>query len=184
MNLFASAREFWLAGGPLMPWIAAASFGVWLHFLRLRADMVRGLRGVPAWSDRVRTAAEEARVGGEDPAVALDRLIRHTADGLSREIGRVDALTTVAPLLGLLGTVFGMVDTFTALAVGRGAGDTAQAVAGGISQALITTQVGLVVALPGLFGAARLRRLARQTTLVLETERAALLREVPSGAGG
>ncbi|MCK5944852.1 MAG: MotA/TolQ/ExbB proton channel family protein [Planctomycetes bacterium] len=65
-----------------------------------------------------------------------------------------------APLLGLLGTVTGMLATFAALAAGQGGDKTMEAVSQGISEALITTMTGLVVALPGLFchyGLSRLR---------------------------
>ena len=58
---------------------------------------------------------------------------------------------TAAPLLGLLGTVMGMLTTFGALASGSGGEKTMAMVAGGISEALITTETGLVIALPGLF---------------------------------
>ena len=65
-------------------------------------------------------------------------------------------LAGVAPLLGLLGTVTGMITTFAVIAT-SGTGD-ARALASGISEALITTQTGLVVAVPGLFLANFLRR--------------------------
>jgi biopolymer transport protein ExbB len=57
----------------------------------------------------------------------------------------------VAPLLGLFGTVTGMLATFAALASGSGGEQTMSDIAKGISEALITTEAGLVVALPGLF---------------------------------
>ena len=57
----------------------------------------------------------------------------------------------MGPLLGLLGTVTGMLTTFGALATGSGGEKTMSLVASGISEALITTETGLVVALPGLF---------------------------------
>lgn len=57
----------------------------------------------------------------------------------------------VSPLLGLLGTVTGMLATFSALASGSGGEKTMALVARGISEALITTETGLVVALPGIF---------------------------------
>ena len=56
-----------------------------------------------------------------------------------------------APLLGLLGTVTGMVSTFDALTTGSGGDETQGMVASGISEALITTETGLVIALAGLF---------------------------------
>ncbi len=70
------------------------------------------------------------------------------------------ALVVAAPLLGLLGTVFGMVETFQAVAARHA--DTAPMVADGISQALVTTQIGLVAALPGTFALAHLHRLRRR----------------------
>lgn len=73
-----------------------------------------------------------------------------------REMLVLSSLVAAAPLLGLLGTVFGMIETFQAISY-RGV-DTANLVAGGISQALITTQFGLIIALPGVFGISYLRR--------------------------
>jgi len=69
------------------------------------------------------------------------------------------ALIVAAPLLGLLGTVFGMIGTFDAVA--SRSGDAAHLVASGISKALLTTEVGLLAALPGTFGLAHLFRLYR-----------------------
>ena len=59
----------------------------------------------------------------------------------------LNILVTVSPLMGLLGTVIGMLSTFKALA--SGSGKTIDLVAEGISEALITTQTGLVIAIPG-----------------------------------
>jgi biopolymer transport protein ExbB len=84
---------------------------------------------------------------------------------LRRDLVVVGALTAVAPLLGLLGTVFGMIHTFDAVATISG--NTGTRVAAGISQALITTQFGLVVAVPGVFGLARLRRMLRNAQGVM-----------------
>ena len=61
----------------------------------------------------------------------------------------ISMLAAIAPLLGLLGTVSGMITTFDVIAV-YGTGN-ARALAGGISEALITTETGLVIAVPGLF---------------------------------
>ncbi len=56
-------------------------------------------------------------------------------------------LINTAPLMGLLGTVTGMLTTFSGLAVSR-SGSTVDQIAGGISEALITTQTGLMIAIP------------------------------------
>lgn len=69
---------------------------------------------------------------------------------IDRRVRFVNTLVSAAPLMGLLGTVLGMLSTFFGIATGGGA-ETAGAVASGISQALVTTQTGLTIALPGLF---------------------------------
>jgi len=56
-------------------------------------------------------------------------------------------LVTTAPLMGLLGTVMGMLTTFSGLAISTG-GSTVDQIAAGISEALITTQTGLIIAIP------------------------------------
>jgi biopolymer transport protein ExbB len=68
-----------------------------------------------------------------------------------RDLRVMKICVTAAPLLGLLGTVTGMLATFGALATGSGGEKTMGLVAEGISEALITTETGLIVALPGLF---------------------------------
>ncbi|MFO8026915.1 MAG: MotA/TolQ/ExbB proton channel family protein [Opitutales bacterium] len=69
---------------------------------------------------------------------------------VERRTNFLNTLVAAAPLLGLLGTVIGMLSTFAAISKGGGA-ETAAMVAAGISEALITTQTGLFVALPGIF---------------------------------
>ncbi len=78
---------------------------------------------------------------------------------------------SAAPLLGLLGTVTGMLATFGALASGSGGDKTMGLVAKGISEALITTETGLVIALPGLFFQYQLaRRHERYKTFLAHLE--------------
>ena len=68
-----------------------------------------------------------------------------------RDLRVMKICVSAAPLLGLLGTVTGMLATFGALASGSGGEKTMGLVAKGISEALITTETGLIIALPGLF---------------------------------
>jgi biopolymer transport protein ExbB len=86
----------------------------------------------------------------------MEALMLRQNSFVERYIKSIAILATVAPLLGLLGTVSGMITTFLVIAT-SGTGD-AKALASGISEALITTQTGLVVAVPGLFLANYLRR--------------------------
>ncbi len=77
---------------------------------------------------------------------------------LHRFLPVVGVLAAIAPLLGLLGTVLGMIETFAVLSI-FGTGN-AKALAGGISVALVTTQSGLLIAIPGLFFSGALERRA------------------------
>ena len=78
---------------------------------------------------------------------------------LSRHMTAILILAAVAPLLGLLGTVTGMVGTFQVIGV-EGTGNP-QALASGIREALVTTQTGLLIAIPGLLVGQTLRKQIR-----------------------
>lgn len=90
----------------------------------------------------------------------------HKKPHLTRRIGLIATLAAVAPLLGLLGTVSGMITTFDVIAI-FGTGN-ARAMAGGISESLITTQSGLTVAIPGMFMGVLLTRRARRLSTKLD----------------
>jgi biopolymer transport protein ExbB len=78
---------------------------------------------------------------------------------------------SAAPLLGLLGTVIGMLTTFGGLSSGSGGDEAMGVIASGISEALITTETGLIVALPGLFFQYHLtRRHERQKAFLAHLE--------------
>ncbi|USD38320.1 MULTISPECIES: MotA/TolQ/ExbB proton channel family protein [Ferrimonas] len=88
-----------------------------------------------------------------------------TQPKLDKRIGLIATLAAIAPLLGLLGTVNGMIATFDVIAL-FGTGN-AKAMAGGISESLITTQSGLTVAIPGMFLGVILNRRARRLSQTL-----------------
>ena len=94
-----------------------------------------------------------------DPAETVRQSVGRIRPGLRRFLAGITVLAAAAPLLGLLGTVVGMIRTFDVISV-FGTGN-AKAMAGGISVALITTQSGLLTAIPGLFMGAALSRRAR-----------------------
>lgn len=79
----------------------------------------------------------------------LDETVMSVVSKLDDNLTVIGVLAKICPLLGLLGTVTGMIATFDIISV-FGAGN-ARAMAGGISEALITTQTGLIVAIPGLY---------------------------------
>lgn len=79
----------------------------------------------------------------------LEVAIRRQTGAIYRFIPAIVILAATAPLLGLFGTVSGMVETFKVIGM-YGMGN-AQAMASGIKEAMITTQAGLLVAIPGIF---------------------------------
>jgi biopolymer transport protein ExbB len=88
------------------------------------------------------------------------------APHLERSLSLLAALAGVAPLLGLLGTVSGMIATFDTIStVGTG---NPRLLSGGISEALITTQLGLMVAIPLLLAYAGLERWVQRREAMLE----------------
>lgn len=142
------ARE----GGPVLLAILALSVAGWSLVLRLL------LEGAPPPAGRPEP----------DPARrALAELDAHERLADARAALRLVALLAgAAPLLGLLGTVLGMMDTFSFL--GRDEVPRADALAGGVSRALVTTQAGLVVAILLLAGHALLGRRLRALERALE----------------
>lgn len=80
---------------------------------------------------------------------AFEELRIHELPPVDRDLKFVQVAIAAAPLWGLLGTVTGMLTTFDGLSKGGGGEKTMNVVAGGISEALITTETGLMVALPG-----------------------------------
>ncbi len=85
---------------------------------------------------------------------------------IDRNIAAITVLAMVSPLLGLLGTVTGMMLTFDVISM-FGTGN-ARALAGGISEALVTTQSGLLVSIPGVFSSAVLSLRSRRLRERLE----------------
>ncbi|MFD2190129.1 MotA/TolQ/ExbB proton channel family protein [Pistricoccus aurantiacus] len=105
----------------------------------------------------------------------LDEALLAEMPRLERGQALVKLLAAIAPLLGLLGTVTGMIVTFQSITV-FGTGDP-QLMAGGISQALVTTVLGLITAVPLLFAHTALTSRSRHLVGVLEGQASAVLAE-------
>lgn len=103
------------------------------------------------------TEARRARRRGLATASALEVTTRPLREHLGSHTAVIRGIVAVAPLAGLLGTVTGMIETFDSLGsmqlFSRGGG-----IGGGISEAMVSTQLGLVVAVPGLLAGALLDR--------------------------
>ena len=120
------------------------------------------------------------KVKDQYPDVAHDTLELKLSEAILREMPKVTRnltlikiISVVAPLLGLLGTVTGMINTFQAITL-FGTGDP-KLMAGGISQALVTTVLGLVVAIPTVFLYTLLNTRAKNILLTIQEQSAGII---------
>lgn len=118
---------------------------------------------------RVLAAGLSSRHRGRE--VMMERLEdtgRHVVHELERFLNTLGTIASVSPLLGLLGTVTGIIKAFDAIQAG-GMGDP-RALSGGISEALITTAAGLVVAIPALISYRYLRGKVDRIVIAMEKD--------------
>jgi len=181
-GILSELTKYIQAGGWVMPPLLLATLVLWFsigyRFAALKRGSLRDVRNLVRRFEKGKTPTHdgilvralqkgiELRDAGKD---SLRPYLDYAFYEEEREIRKFNRLivtiVTAAPLLGLLGTVIGMIETFDSL------GDMSLysqsgGIAGGISQALITTQMGLAVAIPGLIVNGVLYR--RQKNIELE----------------
>ena len=141
---------------------------------RVRAQLERRQAGDNNPLGRVFAAFDEHRhLPLEALNLRLDEAVMRETPALERWHGVVKVFAALAPLLGLLGTVVGMIITFQQLTL-FGTGDP-KLMAGGISQALMTTVLGLIVAIPLLLLHSVVANLSRSLVELLEEQSVGLL---------
>lgn len=165
VDLWDQAMVIWVSGGWAM--IAIAVIALIMFMLGLNVNLKLSGKGFNTsekkwrrWIDH----PEQRRgpvgqlldfvTGGssiEETAANFEEMRATEIAPFKRELRVMKVCVSAAPLLGLLGTVTGMLATFSALASGSGGDKTMALVAAGISEALVTTETGLVIALPGVF---------------------------------
>lgn len=169
VDMLWQAVDYLRQGGWVMIPLAICSVAMWiLIFERIRTfhgmvnrdisiekalGVVKGDE-IELWSEGLRVQLVKAFMNEKTGDTDIDRKVlrkctEHLRFDLKRFLPVIAVLASVAPLLGLLGTVLGMMETFDVISM-FGTGNT-KAMAGGISVALVTTQTGLLVAIPGLF---------------------------------
>ncbi len=163
-----------LSGGPLMIPIGLCSIVALAYMVersvRLRRSRLGGRRfeqklvaaiesggahaGLALCGDQRNAQARVLGVGLSHVGAEWQRREKAVEDAGAREVDRLSAnlrplvvIGMIAPLLGLLGTVWGMIDAFASIALEDGLGNP-ESLAAGISQALVTTAAGLAVAIP------------------------------------
>jgi biopolymer transport protein ExbB len=107
---------------------------------------------------------------------------RHVIHELERFLNTLGTIASISPLLGLLGTVTGIIKSFNAIQAG-GMGDP-RALSGGIAEALICTAAGLIVAIPALFAYRFLRSKVDGIVMAMEKDAIRLADAVEASQGG
>lgn len=160
----AQVAQLWVDGGYLMLPLAVLAFIIYYTSMELYLYFPRSGLFRPdeaTWGPWVKAPAQAqgevgriiryTRTDAPDARTVRARfgeIRRAQLDRIDRRLRFLSVLVAAAPLTGLLGTVVGMLATFRGLAIGTG-GATTDLVASGVSQALITTQTGLLIAIPG-----------------------------------
>ena len=168
MEFFSDAslamERFFDMGGPVLYAIFVVLLLMWglilERFWYLRSVFPGEARGViEVWDGRKDTTSWYA-------GRIRDAMISDVNQNLHRHLLLIKTLIAICPLLGLLGTVTGMISVFDVMAV-AGTGN-ARAMAGGVSRATVPTMSGMVAALSGMYFAIRLQQRADVETNKLE----------------
>lgn len=161
------ALDMFLRGGAVMYMLAVVAGLLYTMGLAALIYVIRGnlnVKNVSQWSGWIRQpdlaegrigeaivyALHGPRVGVKTVRRRFDEMRSTILASIDRRLLVVNMLVAAAPLTGLLGTVAGMLGMFAGLSGGTG-GSSMDRVARGMFEALITTQTGLTIALPGLF---------------------------------
>ena len=107
---------------------------------------------------------------------AMEDYAPKAMNGLDKRLGLLVLIASISPLIGMGGTVTGMINSFSVMA--EAAGLDAGAVAGGISEALITTAAGLIIAIPGVVAYNMFQKRVEEWNMQLETAIAELIQAI------
>ncbi len=141
----------------------------WVNKNQLSPQQIKSLHEGSPLGEILAAALSHRKIDREAMKERIEDTGRHVVHELERYLNTLGTIAAISPLLGLLGTVIGMVKVFAAITT-NGVGDPS-VLAGGISEALITTAAGLSVAIPALIGYRYLR--GRIDALVVQMEKEA-----------
>ncbi len=158
IEAYAAVRDFVETGGDVLLVLALVTFGMWLLILE-RYWFFSWVH--PKIADRVQ-AQWEARPDHQSwYAHKIRQLLLTEVDlDLQRGLQIIKSLVALCPMLGLVGTVTGMIEVFDVMAI-AGSGNV-RAMAGGVSKATLPTMAGMVAALSGLIFSVQLERRAKR----------------------
>jgi biopolymer transport protein ExbB len=145
----------------------------WISRNQLNQDHLRALRENSPLGQILAAGLANRHRDREIMKESIEDTGRHVVHEMQRYLNTLGTIAAVTPLLGLLGTVIGMIKVFAAITA-QGVGDPS-VLAGGISEALITTAAGLSVAIPALMAYRYLRSRIDALVVRMEKEAMALL---------
>lgn len=142
-----SVERYWtLNPARVAPKALLAQIWTWIKNNQVDAAKLRELRTGSPLGKILAAGLSNSRHGREVMKESIEDAANQVIHDLERYVGTLGTIANVAPLLGLLGSVFGMIETFNAIML-QGSGN-ASVLAGGIAVALVATAAGLVVAIP------------------------------------
>ena len=142
-------ERFWtLRPSKIAPKNLLADVWAWIRSNQLTSERMRDLRTSTPLGQILAAGLSNSKYGRDIMKESIEEVASHVIHEMERYLSTLGTIALVTPLLGLLGTVIGMIKVFTAIMV-QGTGN-ASVLAGGISEALITTAAGLSVAIPAL----------------------------------
>ena len=154
----------------VVPADLAARAWEWVRTGTLTEERIQALREGSPFGRILAAVLASRHLDREMMKEYIEEVGRHVAHELDRYLNALGTIAAISPLLGLLGTVIGMIKVF-AVITAQGVGEP-RVLAGGISEALVTTAAGLTVAIPSLLFHRVLR--GRVDELVVTMEREAL----------
>jgi biopolymer transport protein ExbB len=168
-----------LRAGRVLPAAIPAQVRQWASQHELDAKHIEQLRRSSPMGRVLAAALENRDRAREVIKEAIEDTGRHVVHELERFLNTLGTIAGITPLLGLLGTVVGMIKVFSSIMV-HGVGDPNE-LAGGISEALITTAAGLTVAIPSFFFYRYFRGLVRAYVVQMEQQALMLMQAIESG---
>lgn len=160
----------------------------WIQDKQLDSNKLRELRASSPLGEILAAGLANSKHGREIMKECIEEAAARVVHDMERYLNALGTIAAVAPLLGLLGTVLGMIEIFSGF-MGSGMAN-APVLAAGISKALITTAAGLFVGIPALFFHRYLNRRVDELVVSMEQEAISLVevvqgnREVDFGEGG
>lgn len=169
LALAITVERFWtLRTEQIAPSDLLARVWGWMKNNQLDSARIKELRSSSPLGRVLAAGLMNSRHGRTIMKESIQEVASHEIHEMERYLNALGTIAAVAPLMGLLGTVIGMIKVFAEIVV-TGTGQ-ANLLAGGISEALVTTAAGMVIAIPALIAHRMLQRRVDEVVVFMEQE--------------